>query len=94
MITKQIVNQADGNATAIEEHLGNVPKVGIVSFSSVDSAKKFIDANKKAKQFEGFWCNYNQSEEVRKRSTTLPFNPSTRSSAPFWKLLRPVKATS
>ena len=64
-VCKRLLAGIEGSPKILEDHIGNAPDVVPIKFDTVESARKYIENNKNAKHFEGFWCNMSQTPEER-----------------------------
>ena len=65
-----ILRNVPGNPRVLNEKVGNVPRVVPVKFDTASSAMEWVERNKAATHFPGFWCNISQTEEERKAFKT------------------------
>ena len=64
-VCKRFLAGIEGSPKVLEDHIGNAPDVVPIKFDTVESARQYIENNKNAKHFEGFWCNTSQTPEER-----------------------------
>ena len=65
IMCKKIIARVLGSPTILEDRMGNAPDAVPVQFSIVEAARQFVENQKAAKHFGGFWCNMSQTPEER-----------------------------